>query len=108
LKTLLLAFGLLTLCGCKHAPSKPVRALTPQEAAGQQVFVRQCSSCHYADTDGPGLAGLFRKPYLPSSRPVNDARVTSVILHGWAMMPPIGNTLSDQELEELMAYLHTL
>jgi mono/diheme cytochrome c family protein len=112
LKTLLLTLGLLTLCGCKHAPSKPVRALTPQEAAGQQVFARQCSSCHYADSDkglyGPGLAGLFRKPYLPSSRPVNDARVTAVILHGWAMMPPMGNTLSDQELAELMAYLHTL
>jgi mono/diheme cytochrome c family protein len=38
----------------------------------------------------------------------NDARVTSVIVRGWAMMPPMGNTLSDQELADLMAYLHTL
>jgi mono/diheme cytochrome c family protein len=34
--------------------------------------------------------------------------VRAVILHGWAMMPPMGNTMSDQEFEELMAYLHTL
>ncbi len=51
-------------------PSKPLSELTPQEAAGHQVFVSQCSSCHYADTEkglhGPGLEGLFRKPYLPS------------------------------------------
>jgi mono/diheme cytochrome c family protein len=109
---LILAIGLVAACGCKRSPSKPVRALTPQEATGKQVFVNQCSSCHYADTDkgsyGPGLAGLFSKPYLPSGMAANDTRVRSVILRGWAMMPPMGNTMSDQELEELMAYLHTL
>jgi mono/diheme cytochrome c family protein len=109
---LILAAGLLTMGGCKHSPSVPARALTPQETAGQRVFVNQCSSCHYADTDkglyGPGLAGIFRKPYLPSGMAANDARVTSVIVRGWAMMPPMGNTLSDQELADLMAYLHTL
>jgi mono/diheme cytochrome c family protein len=113
-KKLLLVFaiGLLAVCGCKQSPSKPARALTPQEARGQQVFANQCSSCHYADTDkasyGPGLAGLFHKPYLTSGMAVNDARVRSVILRGWGMMPPMGNALSEQELEDLMAYLHTL
>jgi mono/diheme cytochrome c family protein len=109
---LVLAIGLLTVCGCKHSPSKPVRALTPQEAAGKQVFVNQCSSCHYADSDkgmyGPGLQGLFSKPYLTNGMTATDARVRSVILRGFAMMPPMGNTMSDQEFEELMAYLHTL
>ena len=109
---LIFAIGLLAACGCKHSPSKPVRALTPQQAAGKQVFVNQCSSCHYADSDkglyGPGLQGLFRKPYLSSGIKATDPRVRGVILHGWAMMPPMGNTMSDQEFEELMAYLHTL
>jgi mono/diheme cytochrome c family protein len=109
---LILGIGLLAACGCKHSPSKPVRALTPQEAAGKQVFVNQCSGCHYADTDkglyGPGLEGLFRKPYLTSGMAANDTRVRAVILNGWAMMPPMGNRMSDQEFEELMAYLHTL
>jgi mono/diheme cytochrome c family protein len=111
-RLLILAIGLLVTCGCKHSPSKPVHALTPQEAAGRQVFVNQCSSCHYADSDkgmyGPGLQGLFSKPYLTSGMKVTDARVRSVILRGFAMMPPMGNTMSDQEFEELMAYLHTL
>ncbi len=112
IQRLILAAGLLTICGCKHSASGTARALTPQEAAGKQVFQNQCSSCHYADSDrglyGPGLAGLFRKPYLPSGMAANDARVTAVIVRGWAMMPPMGNTLSEQELADLLAYLHTL
>ena len=112
MKSILLIFALGLLSGCHRlAPSKPVSELTPQEAAGHRVFVSHCSVCHYATEkglNGPGLEGLFRKPYLPSGMPANDARVTAVILHGRNMMPPLGNTLSDQELEDLMAYLHTL
>ena len=111
-RLLILGIGLLAACGCKHSPSKPVRVLTPQEAAGKQVFVNQCSGCHYADSDkglaGPGLEGLFRKPYLSSGMAANDTRVRAVILHGWAMMPPMGNTLTDEQLNDLLAYLHTL
>ena len=107
------AIGLLTACGCNHLPpSKPLTELTPQEAAGQRIFVSRCSACHYASTEkglhGPGLEGLFRKPYLPSGGAANDARVTAVILRGRNMMPAMGNTLSEQELEDLMSYLHTL
>ncbi len=109
-KVLLLA--LLAVCGCHRLPpSKPLSELTPQEAAGRQVFVSRCSSCHSADTEkgmnGPGLEGLFRKPYLHSGMAANDAQVTAVIVHGRNMMPALGNTLSDQQLADLMAYLHT-
>jgi len=74
--------------------------------------VTHCSTCHYADTEkglnGPGLEGLFRKRYLPSGMVANDARVSAVILRGRNMMPAMGNTLSDQQLADLLAYLHTL
>jgi mono/diheme cytochrome c family protein len=105
--------GLLVVCGCNRlTPSKPLSELTPQEASGRQVFVSRCSSCHSADTEkgmnGPGLEGLFRKPYLHSGMAANDARVKEVIVRGKNMMPAQGNTLSDQQLEDLMAYLHTL
>jgi mono/diheme cytochrome c family protein len=94
------------------SPSKPLSELTKQEADGQQVFVSRCSSCHYPNSEkglnGPGLEALFRKPYLPSGMAANDARVTAVIVHGRNMMPAMGNTLSEQELEALMAYLRTL
>jgi len=109
----LLSLILLPALGCHpSAPSKPLTALTPQEAAGQQVFASRCSNCHYSDSGegltGPGLQGLFRKPYLPSGGAANDARVTSVIVRGRGMMPPMGNTLTDEQLNDLLAYLHTL
>jgi mono/diheme cytochrome c family protein len=110
---LLAAAGVVAAVGCGHlAPSKPLAELTPQEAAGQRIFVSRCSGCHYADREkglnGPGLEGLFRKPYLPSGAAAKDARVTAVIVHGKNMMPALGNTLTEQELDDLMAYLHTL
>ena len=109
----LLSLGLLAVLGCQHlTPSKPLHELTTQEAAGQQVFVSRCSNCHYADSAnglyGPGLQGLLRKPYLPSGRVANDHSITGVILRGWGMMPAMGNTLTDQQLNDLLAYLHTL
>jgi mono/diheme cytochrome c family protein len=110
---LILALGPVGALGCHHlAPSKPISELTAHEAGGHRIFVNQCSRCHYANTEkglnGPGLEGLFRKPYLPSGAPANDVRVTAVLLHGRNMMPALGNTLSDQELQDLLAYLHTL
>jgi mono/diheme cytochrome c family protein len=104
---------LMLLTGCHHlSPSKPVAELTPQEQTGRQVFASRCSSCHYADSEkglqGPGLQGLFRKPYLPSGMVANDARVRAVIVRGRNMMPALGDTLTDQQLADLLAYLHTL
>jgi mono/diheme cytochrome c family protein len=112
-RMLVLAAGLVTAVGCHQlAPPKPMAKLTPQEAAGQSAFVSRCSACHYANTEkglnGPGLEGLFRKPYLPSGAAAKDGRVTAVILHGRGMMPALGNTLTQQEFDDLMAYLHTL
>ena len=104
--------GVLAVNGCHSTPAKPARPLTPVESLGQQVFARQCASCHYPDSDdglqGPGLKGIFRKPYLPSGAAANDTRVSRVVVYGRAMMPPMGNYLTDQDLQNLLAYLHTL
>jgi mono/diheme cytochrome c family protein len=54
------------------------------------------------------LFALYRKKYLPSGAPANDDRVAPVIRRGRNMMPAYGNDLSDQQLADLMAYLHTL
>ncbi len=107
------ASGALALSGCKPPlpPSKPLDQLTAQEAAGHDVYQAHCAKCHYANSDGslqgPGLQAMFKQPYLPSGAPANDDRVRHVILGGRNMMPATRN-LDDQELENLMAYLHTL
>jgi mono/diheme cytochrome c family protein len=99
-------------CGPSLGPSKAVSKLTPEEAQGRVVYQQDCASCHYAnrtgDLHGPSLFAMYRKKYLPSGAPANDERVTPVILGGRNMMPGYGNQLSDEQLRDLLAYLHTL
>ena len=107
-----LALAFVAGCGPSLEPSKPVNELTAQEARGRGVYQQLCASCHYAnqpgDLHGPSLFGMYRKKYLPSGAPANDERVTPVILRGRNMMPGYANNLSDQQLADLLAYLHTL
>lgn len=86
--------------------------LNAQQSAGRAVFNNYCAACHYAysssGSKGPGLKHLFRKKYLPSGLPANDRFVERTILGGRGMMPAQGGSLTDQQLSDLMAYLHTL
>jgi mono/diheme cytochrome c family protein len=104
---------LLALAGCHSTPpSKPLNQLTPTEMQGYAVFQSNCAACHYANREatlhGPGLQGLYKKRYLHSGAPANDDRVRAAILHGRGMMPAFGNVLDDQQINDLLAYLHTL
>jgi mono/diheme cytochrome c family protein len=106
------AFSTL-LAGCNTLPaSKPLEQLTPQEAQGRAVFQTQCARCHYPNKtkslNGPGLQALYKKPYMPSGAPANDERIRATILHGRNMMPALSDTVDEQQLDDLMAYLRTL
>jgi mono/diheme cytochrome c family protein len=101
----------LGLAGCKPLPpSKPESQFTAEEARGQAVFQLNCARCHHPTTTqglkGPGLQALTKVKAMPSGAPPTDERITQTILHGHAMMPAI--PLSDEELQPLLAYLHTL
>jgi len=104
----------VALAGCSPSPgpSKPENQLTPQEARGRALYQQYCASCHYAsqtgDLHGPSLFAMYRKKYLPSGAPANDQRVAPVILRGRNMMPGYASDLNDQQLQDLLAYLHTL
>lgn len=103
--------GLAALTGCRPLPpSKPASQWTAQEARGAVVFQQNCARCHYPTTTsslhGPGLQALTKLQSMPSGAPPTDERMTEVILHGRAMMP--GTPLTDSQLQDLLAYLHTL
>ena len=58
---------------------------------------------------GPGLKGVFQSKYLPvSGLPANDERVGELIVTGRNMMPAFGQVMSQQQVQDLLAYLHTL
>ena len=87
-------------------------ALDPQQAAGRHIYQQACFACHNAHSvpgeNGPSLKGLFRKPFLPSGLPANERFVRQTILGGRNMMPASGSALTPQQLDDLLAYLHTL
>jgi mono/diheme cytochrome c family protein len=81
-----------------------------EEARGAVVFHDKCAKCHYPTTTqglkGPGLQALTKVKAMPSGAPPTDERITNVILHGRVMMP--ATQLTDDQLHDLLAYLHTL
>lgn len=108
------ALALLSACSSadKSRMSDAQLGLNAQQAAGRRTFQLHCAACHTAyssDTHGgPTLKGLFQRAELPSGAPANDTRVRETILQGRAQMPPFKYTLSEQQVNDLLAYLHTL
>jgi mono/diheme cytochrome c family protein len=110
----LVANILLLAVGCDSEPRKTDAelGLTPQQAMGRRVYDARCAECHYAyssrDLRGPSMHGLYKKPLMSSGIPTNDERITDIILMGRAKMPGFQQKLTQQQLTDLLAYLHTL
>jgi cytochrome c len=80
-------------------------------AKGKEVF-GQCAVCHNADSTekkmGPGLKDLFKHDKLVNGKKVTDANVREKIEQGGNGMPPYKDLLSDDEKDNVIAYLKTL
>jgi len=113
LLTALLALGSALACDVERRKSDAELGLTPQQAAGRKIYDAECDRCHepYSTRGkkGPGLKGLFQHKYLSlSGLPANDERVTDIIRLGRNQMPAFSQKLNSGDLEDLLAYLHTL
>jgi mono/diheme cytochrome c family protein len=112
LTTTLLAIAILIACDAEPRKTDAELGLNAQQAAGRRVYDTRCGECHYAystrNLRGPSLHGLFKKQFMSSGIPANDERVLDIILLGRAKMPAFQNKLTQQQVDELMAYLHTL
>lgn len=97
--------GLLLVCAFasqKHAQSESKDAGSPQ--SGAALFRdKGCAFCHGADLGGtskaPSLAGLNNDKSWPA------ARISNQILNGGQKMPPFRDSLDDNEISDLVAYL---
>lgn len=115
---MLRATAVLLVCaavvGCSEPKPKSDAelGLTAPQAAGRRVYDAACLACHSAYSrsgkDGPSLKGVFRKPYFPSGTPANDERMKDIILIGRPMMPGFRGQLTEKQMSDLLAYMHTL
>jgi mono/diheme cytochrome c family protein len=74
---------------------------------GAALYRRDCAGCHVRHAGvrlaAPALEGYFdRKPY-PTVRQARE-----IIRDGRLYMPPFGNRLSSDEIDDLIAYMKTL
>jgi len=103
--------GLLAIAALGALISIVLPVSAADASKGQAVF-DNCAVCHNADsTDtkvGSGLKNLFKKEKLLSGKPVNEVNVREIIEMGGSTTPPMGGVLTDEDKENLIAYLKTL
>ena len=105
----------LFLLGCEaeRRKSDAELGLNPQQATGRKIYDNYCYRCHepYSSRGkkGPSLKGVFKQEYLEKSGlRANDERVGTIIIGGRGTMPGFGQVLDQQQVANLLAYLHTL
>jgi cytochrome c2 len=80
-------------------------------AKGKIVF-DQCTMCHNTDSTakklGPGLKGLFKRAKLQNGKKLSEENVRAQLEAGGNGMPAYKDMLSQQEKNDVVAYLKTL
>jgi mono/diheme cytochrome c family protein len=113
-RTFFFALLILSLAACtaERRKTDAELGLDPQQARGRRVFDAQCARCHdpynASAAKGPSLKKLYKRQYLPSGLPATDQHVTDSIVLGRKMMPAFNQSIGQQQLEDLLAYLKTL
>lgn len=109
------ALLLALCCGCEvqRRRSDSELGLSPQQASGRHIYDQYCDRCHapYSSRkrQGPSLRGVFKRQYLQASGlPANDDRARDIIRMGRNKMEGFSNVLTDEQVNDLLAYLHTL
>jgi mono/diheme cytochrome c family protein len=109
----ILALVALVGCDVERRKSDAELGLNPQQAAGRKLYDNYCDRCHEPYSShgkkGPSLKGVFKRQYLSQSGlPANDERMTDIIKYGRAKMEGFGQVMTEQQVKDLLAYLHTL
>jgi mono/diheme cytochrome c family protein len=109
----LLALFALAGCDAERRKSDAELGLDPQQSAGRKLYDNYCDRCHepYSSRGkkGPSMKGVFKQQYLPlSGLPANDARVGDIVKYGRSKMEGFGRVMTDDQVKDLLAYMHTL
>ncbi len=80
--------------------------------SGRILFAEKCERCHDPNSEttrvGPGLSRILKKSVLPvSGRPATAENVAYQMRHPASVMPAF-TYLTDEEVENIIAYLNTL
>lgn len=81
--------------------------LTGDVTAGETVYADNCAVCHLEDGTGETNGGQgIDLVQLFIDEPNGDLDFIGTILNGEGAMTPFGDALEDQEIADVMAYMH--
>lgn len=114
-------FSFLLIQGCNSGPefSDITVEMTPEKIAlGEELYMKNCSSCHGKDGsgDGPASATLNPKPRDLSRKSmmmkISDGRMFDVIKQGGVIVDfpqmPANPHLKDDEIKAIIAFTRSL
>jgi cytochrome c len=96
----------------KSPPSGKAVANTAAIKAGHTVYATYCAICHHsASTEkkvGPGLKGLGKREKFADGNKISEDSLRAWIEKGGKDMPPFKETLTPEQIRDVVAYLKTL
>lgn len=103
LATLLLALT-LTACGDSER-AQSIEGLTGDATAGKTLWDANCARCHGADAKGTAAGDNLTTSGVKGH---SDASYADTIIDGDGAMPAFGDSMSDQDIADTIAYLRQL
>lgn len=74
----------------------------PEDATGEEIYLQVCARCHGADLGGRVGPALGVESDAADR---NDEFLVDTITHGRGRMPSFSRTLSEAQIERVVAYL---
>lgn len=95
-----------------EAKKEETRAAKGNALRGRQLYEDQCAICHFSASNekkiGPGLKAIFRNGKFANGKKVDDASMRAWIENGGVDMPAFKESLTAQQISDLIAFLRTL
>lgn len=87
-------------------------ARSSEAALGKKLFDERCAICHFSQSEvkkiGPGMKGMSQRGKDADGKVINDASLRAWIENGGKNMPGFKDSLKNEEIRALIAYLKTL
>ena len=98
--------------GKKSVPNGKAGANPAANKAGQTVFNTYCAICHHSASMetkvGPGLKGLGKREKFADGNKISEDTLRAWIEKGGKNMPAFKETLTTEQIHDVIAFLKTL
>lgn len=86
-------------------------ATASAQTSGADIYKGKCQMCHAADgtADTPAGKAMKARPFnSPDVLKESDAELIAIIKKGKNKMPSYADKLTDAQIKDVLAYIHTL